>query len=68
MPAKLTDQDPMPFGKHKGLPMEQVPARYLFWLWTEAGLSGDKESLVGEYIRRNLDTLEAEYPDGIWRE
>jgi hypothetical protein len=29
------DTDAMPFGKHKGEPMQDVPARYLRWLWTE---------------------------------
>lgn len=27
----LTDNDHMPFGKHKGLPMSEVPAEYLQW-------------------------------------
>lgn len=29
---KLTPIDPMPFGKHKGVAMAQVPAEYLMWL------------------------------------
>jgi len=31
----LTDTDPMPFGKHKGELMQDVPASYLRWLWEE---------------------------------
>lgn len=31
----LNDTDPMPFGKHKGEPMQDVPARYLQWLWND---------------------------------
>jgi len=29
---ELTDTDPMPFGKYRGIPMKDVPAKYLFWL------------------------------------
>lgn len=29
----LDDMDPMPFGKHAGRPMQDVPAQYLHWLW-----------------------------------
>jgi uncharacterized protein (DUF3820 family) len=32
MSASLTDLDPMPFGKHKGTIMQEVPASYLAWL------------------------------------
>lgn len=32
--GKLTDTDPMPFGKYKGTPMQDVPASYLHWLWS----------------------------------
>ena len=28
----LKDDDPMPFGQHKGVPMHLVPARDLLWL------------------------------------
>ena len=31
---QLQDTDPMPWGKWKGKPMQDVPADYLFWLWT----------------------------------
>jgi len=62
---ELSDTDKMPFGKHKGEPMQDVPARYLHWLWTN-GIKDNKESNVGDYIRRNLDELEKEYSDGIW--
>ena len=65
MSPTLQDTDPMPFGKHKGIPMQDVPASYLFWLWTN-GLSSDKVNPVAAYIRRNLHALEKEYPDGIW--
>jgi hypothetical protein len=63
---QLTDTDLMTFGKHKGVPMQDVPASYLFWLWTEAGKQHDKQCPVADYIRRNLTALKTEYPNGIW--
>lgn len=63
----LKDTDPMPFGKeHRGVPMQDVPARYLHWCWTKAGMKDDKHGRVADYIRRNLTTLQKEYQDGIW--
>ena len=61
----MRDTDPMPFGKHKGEPMQDVPAYYLHYLW-QNGLKDDKKSSVGDYIRRNLNALKEEYRDGIW--
>jgi hypothetical protein len=61
----LTDTDKMPFGKHKGVPMQDVPASYLHYLWAN-GLSSDSQSNVADYIRRNKSALKQEYPDGIW--
>ena len=67
---QLADTDPMPFGKYgpagMKFTMEQVPADYLFYLWTN-GLEHNMESPVADYIRRNMSALEVEYPDGIWR-
>ena len=40
------DNDPMPFGKHEGEPLADVPARYLVWLW--------QNGLQDEYGRRNV--------------
>jgi hypothetical protein len=57
----------MPFGKYKGTPMQDVPASYLFWLWTEAGKEREvKTCFVAEYIHRNLAALKMEYQDGEW--
>lgn len=55
----------MPFGKHKGEPMQDVPASYLHYIW-QNGLKDDKRSNVADYIRRNLNALKREYPNGIW--
>lgn len=66
MKKELTDLDPMPLGKaHLGKPMQEVPASYFHFLWTN-GLKQDKTSPVADYIRRNLDALKAEHTDGIW--
>jgi hypothetical protein len=63
----LQDTSLMPFGMHKGTPMQDVPASYLHFLWTN-GMSDEitHPSLVADYIRRNLDALRKEHPDGIW--
>lgn len=60
----VKDTDPMPFGQYKGKPMQDVPARYLHYLWTN-GLK-EKDDPVSSYIRERLDALKLEYPDGIW--
>lgn len=53
---KLTDESLMPFGKHKGEKMEDVPATYLMWLY-----ENDKcNQPVREYIEDNMDVLEKE--------
>lgn len=62
----LKDTDPMPFGKHKGEPMQDVPARYLHWLWTNGKEDEWEICPVGKYIHDNLDALKQEHPDGIW--
>jgi len=61
----LGDTDPMPFGQYKGKPMQDVPASYFHWLWIN-GLREDRQSDVAAYIRKSLDALRKEYPDGIW--
>jgi len=63
----LTDESPMPFGKHKGKPMSEVPADYLHWYWTNGGQHKEND-LVAMYIRENLDALEQENEDLIWRD
>jgi len=63
---KLTDQDPMPSGKHEGTPMGQVPAEYLDWLdgqdWFRYSQS-PKWRAVRQYINENRDAIQAEIPD-----
>lgn len=33
--VKFTDQTPMPWGIHKGTPLEKVPADHLLWLFKQ---------------------------------
>ena len=50
----LKDTDLMPWGKHKGVKMANVPASYLLWLYEEGKCSGD----VKDYIKYNLEVLQ----------
>lgn len=54
----------MPFGLHKDKPMQDVPVKYLHWLW-QNGMKYEKSS-VANYIRTNLDVLKTENYDLIW--
>lgn len=36
----FTDTDLMPFGKYKDEPLQDVPAKYLVWLWNELRADG----------------------------
>lgn len=61
----LTDLDSMPWGKHKGKPMMDIPVDYFHWLWLN-GKHNDPSCPVADYIRRNLGALQIENPDNIW--
>ena len=65
MSEQLIDDSPMPFGKYKGKPMQDVPADYFHWLWTNKKPS-DNDKPVFKYIKANLNALKMEYTDGIW--
>lgn len=52
----LTDTDAMPFGKHKGVPMQDVPASYLRWLKDE----GCSDERVANYIHNSWDAIRQE--------
>ncbi len=62
---ELNDLSPMPFGMHKGKPMQDVPASYLHYLWVN-GVKREKTP-VANYIRKNLVSLKQEHPDGLWQ-
>ena len=59
--AKLTDTSLMPFGKHRGSKMEDVPASYLLWLWND----NVQHSEVRAYIEESMSALTLECPDVI---
>ena len=54
--AALTDKSIMPWGKHQGKEMANVPADYLLWLYDNNKCSGD----VKAYIEDNIDVLKSE--------
>lgn len=60
---EYNDLTPMPFGRYKGELLQDVPASYLHWLWTQRPLSDIR---LEAYIKRNINALKQEYPDGIW--
>ncbi len=68
MSEPLGDLDPMPFGKYRGTPMQDIPAKYAHWLWWDAGKRAEPvgADAVADYIRSNLSALKQEYPDGDW--
>lgn len=52
----MKDTDPMPFGKHKGVALANVPASYLLWL------SGENLSHrpLRKYLDENIDVIRKE--------
>lgn len=52
----FTDNTIMPFGKHKGKPMANIPAQYFLWLLNE----GCSHAGVKQYILENLQGLQQE--------
>jgi uncharacterized protein (DUF3820 family) len=50
----IQDTDLMPWGKHKGIKMANVPSSYLLWLLENNKCSGD----VKQYIEDNLEVLQ----------
>lgn len=62
----LEDTDLMLFGKYKGIPMSDVPANYLHYLWNNGMKKETKTSNVADYIQRNISALKVENKDLIW--
>jgi len=52
----LTDESPMPYGKHKGVAMANVPADYLLYMYNQDMLTEE----VSAYVEDNMDVLEQE--------
>lgn len=62
-PLAYDDLTLMPFGRYSGERLQDVPASYLHWVWTQKPLSDRR---LEDYIRKNLHHLKIEHPDGIW--
>lgn len=62
----LTDTSPMPFGKHKGELMANVPASYLLWLHEQPWPRTNEWTAlaVRRYIRDNLEAIQQEAKGG----
>lgn len=60
---RIDDETIMPWGKHKGKEVQDVPAHYLFWLEREniekKGRNDFMNSLL-VYIEENRNVLESE--------
>lgn len=52
----LTDEDIMPYGKHQGERMANVPPDYLIWLYENNKCGRD----VRQYIEDNLEVIREE--------
>ena len=52
----MTDESTMPYGKHKGQKMANIPPDYLIWLFENNKCTPE----VAKYIAENLDVLKAE--------
>jgi uncharacterized protein (DUF3820 family) len=63
--GNLTDMSLMPFGKHKGEKMSEVPVKYLHWLYTNTEKKPFNTG-VFTYIKKNKKALEMEDDDLIW--
>ena len=57
----LNDNDPFPFGVHKGTLMEKVPSTYLDWLIDREWIG--RWPAVVEYIERNRAVIDKELKD-----
>jgi uncharacterized protein (DUF3820 family) len=52
----MNDESIMPFGKHKGEKMANIPPDYLLWLFDNGKCYGE----VRQYIEDNLEVLKSE--------
>ena len=49
----LTDKSLMPYGKHQGEKLANIPASYLIWMYDNERLTGSLE----RYVEENMDCL-----------
>lgn len=66
MNNEFTDNDPMPFGKYKGVKLLDVPASYFHYLWQSGMKHEVKTNMLAKYISDNLSGLKDENSDLIW--
>jgi uncharacterized protein (DUF3820 family) len=52
----MTDNSIMPYGKHKGQKMANVPPDYLIWIFENSRCTPE----LAKYIADNLDVIKAE--------
>ena len=52
----MTDESIMPFGKHKGEKLANVPSSYLLWLFEEGKCLGELRT----YIADNMDAIKSD--------
>lgn len=70
---KLTaqgDADALPFGKHKGRPLREVPTDYLLWLWRRVPLRPDLRARVRRQLtgRHSAEAWKRHFLDNRWAE
>jgi len=63
----LDDLDKMPFGKYKGISMQDVPASYLHYLWHNGLKNEVVTNPVAAYIKKSLNALRIEDPQLLWK-
>lgn len=59
MPKPLEDDDEMPFGKHRGKRMVDVPDDYFLYMYNEGFLTGR----VFDYVIENLEAIKYNVKD-----
>lgn len=52
----ITDNSLMPFGKHQGQKMANVPPEYLIWIFENNKCTPD----VAKYIAENMEVIKSE--------
>ena len=55
----MNDNSLMPFGKHKGKKLANVPAQYLLWCLVQGDIKTKYPELI-EYIEDNYEILKSE--------
>ena len=50
---KMKDDSIMPYGKHQGTELANVPAEYFIWMYDNDKLSRD----LKQYVEENMDAL-----------